>query len=177
MIRCITLFLFSLLFINGLFAQSNFPASWAGVWQGDLYIYNKPTDPVKITMQLHIQATDSSNTWQWKIVYLLKDKSPDVRKYLLTTQDTTKGSYAIGELNGIVINAKYLGNTLITRFAVSNSLLLIKYSFNKESIDFEVISGREDNKTETGNIPTTNVPPVFVYSIGNYQKATLTKIQ
>ena len=157
-------------------AQNNFPAAWQGVWQGTLNIYGKVNKPMQVKMQLHILPADSG-TWQWQIVYIPNDKPADVRKYKLLVNDSAKGHYTVDEQNSIAINGRLFGNAFITRFAVSGSLLLIKYEWVDGDIRFEVTSGDRENTTETGNQPQNGVPPVYVYSVGTYQTAMLKKIE
>lgn len=162
--------------IINVYAQKHFATENSGVWEGNLFIYGSLRKPMELKMQLHIVPTDSAGIWKWEIVYLAEGKAPDVRKYKLVTIDSVQGLYAIDELNGIVIEGKYIGSTLITRFSVENSLLLIKYHFTGQSIEFEVISGSENNKTETGNKPSENIPVVYIYKVSNYQKAVLKRL-
>lgn len=45
--------------------------------------------------------------------------------------------------------------------------------FTKDSINVEVISGKENGKQPTGGIAAQDIPIVYNYSVGSYQKATL----
>jgi hypothetical protein len=155
---------------------NNFPAAYTGTWQGKLNIHSPGVKQKgTVDMVLKIQPTDSQNIWQWEINYITDGKAPDVRKYLLVINDSTKGKYCIDEQSGIVINARLIANVLTTRFKVNGSLLLINYRFEENEIVFEVFSGPAERTTETGNNPEQNIPPVTVFDVGNYQKAVLVK--
>ncbi|KAB2912807.1 MAG: hypothetical protein F9K23_18485 [Bacteroidetes bacterium] len=157
-------------------AQKSFPAGYAGIWKGDLYMYTAGVKNVgKIPMSLTIKATDSTNQWIWIISYLPPGKTPDQRNYELIVTDSARGKYTIDEKNGILIDARMVGNVLATRFAVGESLLLITYKLEGDSIVFEVTSGPVNTPHETGNQPENDVPPVIVYAITGYQKAVLVK--
>lgn len=157
-------------------AQKSFPSGYAGTWKGDLYIYSAGVKNVgKIPMSLTIARTDSANQWQWVISYLPPEKTPDRREYVLILNDTAKGKYTVDEKNGILIDARMVGNVLATRFAVGETLLLITYKLEGDSIVFEVTTGPANKTQETGNIPENEIPPVIVYPITGYQKAVLVK--
>lgn len=157
-------------------AQKNFPAGYEGTWKGDLYIYSAGVKNVgKIPMSLSIKTTDSANKWAWVISYLPEGKTPDQRNYELVVVDSAKGKYTIDEKNGILIDGRMIGNVLATRFAVGETLLLITYKLEGDSIVFEVTTGSANNTKETGNLPENDIPAVIVYPITGYQKAVLVK--
>lgn len=157
-------------------AQKKFPAGYAVTWKGDLFIYNAGVKNVgKIPMSLTIKSTDSANQWDWIIRYLPEGKTPDQRNYALVVIDSAKGKYTIDEKNGILIDARMVGNVLATRFAVGGTLLLITYKLEEDRIVFEVTTGAANNTHETGNLPENDIPAVTVYPITDYQKAVLVK--
>lgn len=158
------------------FGQTDFPTKYIGIWSGELKIYNKNGKvKMKLPMELHIDSTENDSTWKWQIHYLMAEKGTDIRKYLLKVKDETKGEYVIDEKNGIVLNTKLFGNTLVSRFSIQNNLLLIKYSFGLDSIYVEIITGKENEKQKTGDVKEKKIPAVYNYEFTNYQNAILRK--
>jgi hypothetical protein len=154
--------------------QSEFPKDFVGVWSGELKIY-KHSGKISLTlpMELRIDTTSKDSLWQWQISYFLSQKGPDIRSYFLRLKDSTTSDYEIDEKNGIVLHAKLFDNTLVSRFSVQNNLLLIKYSFGKDSIYFETITGKESEKQKTGDIKEEEIPAVYNYLFSGYQNAIL----
>ncbi|NJO01219.1 MAG: hypothetical protein HC880_05520 [Bacteroidia bacterium] len=48
----------------------------------------------------------------------------------------TQGKYRIDEKNGIILDASFLGNTLISRFAVENNLIMAIYRLEGQTFLF-----------------------------------------
>ncbi len=154
--------------------QTEFPKDFIGVWSGELKIYKHDGEiSLKLPMELYIDSTSKDSLWQWRISYFLSAKDPDVRSYFLQLKDSTTGDFEIDEKNGIVLSAKLFGNTLLSRFSVQNNLLLIKYNFEKDSIYFETITGKENEKQKTGDINKEEIPIVYNYLLSGYQSAIL----
>lgn len=82
----------------------------------------------------------NDSTFSWKIVYGL-DTLKGLRNYQLIRKNTT--TFIFDELNGIRLDANFFHNKLVSRFSVMNNLLDCIYTFQKDTIDFEVLSGKE----------------------------------
>lgn len=150
--------------------NADFPTSWTGYYEGDLVIYGIDSIKQVVKMGLNIEPITDS-TYTWVISYML-DKV-DKRNYELQILDKAKGIYQIDEKNGILLEANYFNEHLISRFGVSNALLDISYSKIDDAIYFTVISGkREGNKKE---IEEEGIPDVFGYQVNGFQKAFLQK--
>jgi len=146
--------------------------SWIGTWKGSLDINNADGKTLKVPMTLDIKATDSTNRYSWTIVYG-EGKNMQIRPYELL--DKGNGQLVIDEKNSIVLDAYLLGNTLITRFEVKGSLLMITYQLleAQNQIIFRVYSGKHKPLNTTGG--DKKVPVVKTYPLGVMQEAYLKK--
>lgn len=159
-------------------AQHNvdvFPDAWIGVWEGELEIYASKSGAniPKVRMELHIMPHEEEGRWAWTLVYV-GDTVRDERKYELVLKDGETNQYVIDEKNSILLDAAYLGHTLISRFSVNNSLLMINYSFEADKIIFDVFAGSKENPTRTGE-EVEQVESIYSYPIGTRQRAVLQK--
>jgi len=163
---------FCLISINsfGQNSESSFPDSWLGEWIGTLDIYGPQGVIQSLEMELHISEEEGEGSWGWTIIY--KGETTDERKYELQLKDPAKSHYVIDEKNSILLDGYYLGNTLVTRFSVNRSLLMINYTFEEGQIIFDVFSGSLDTSVKTGE-EITQVEEIRSYQIGNRQRAIL----
>lgn len=164
--------LFCLISINsfGQNSESSFPNSWLGEWIGKLEIYGPQGVIQSLEMELHISEEEGEGSWGWTIIY--KGETTDERQYELQLKDPAKSHYVIDEKNSILLDGYYLGNTLVTRFSVNRSLLMINYTFEEGQIIFDVFSGSLDTSVKTGE-EITQVEEIRSYQIGNRQRAIL----
>lgn len=158
------------------FAQKNekatFPESWQGKYAGDLKIYAANQVRQSIYMEIHILQSDSSENYQWTIIYK-GDEKEDIRNYELLTIDPEMGHFQIDEKNSIVLDAYLFENTLTSRFEVNASLLLVNYSMSpdKEILSFDIFWGDTKNRRETGLEDQKNT--IYSYPVLTRQHATL----
>ena len=166
--------LLSILFFPALIFSQNEPASfpndWLGEWEGKLMIYNQKGLASEIDMELHILDMDSVDRWKWVLIY--KGEKLDERKYELVAIDTKAGHYQIDEKNSILLDAYWRDQTLISRFSVDNSLLLVNYHFEKEQIRFEIFAGGMTTAVQTGK-EVKEIDEIKSFPVGVMQKATL----
>jgi hypothetical protein len=153
-------------------AQNTFPSPWLGNWKGELKIYNGKELTMTVPMSIEIQETDSSHRWQWTLTYY--GDQEDRREYELVTVDREAGHYQIDEKNSIILDAYWKNHTLVSRFSVDNSLLLINYHFESEQIRFEVFSGGMKEATLTGE-KIEGIEKIQSFPIGTIQQAVLLK--
>ncbi|SNR17223.1 hypothetical protein [Tenacibaculum jejuense] len=166
-ITCFLIFLSSLI----VFAQEkveNFPHSFLGKYKGTLEITSK-RGTQKIPMEFHLTKTEKDSVFNYVIVY---DKSP--RNYFLKIVDQEKGIYDIDENNGIILPASFHKNVLHSFFEVQGNFLSTRLAFDTKQLEFEILFTRLENKTTTGGI-SKEIPEVFGYPIGVFQKAILVK--
>lgn len=148
----------------------SFPDSHLGEWEGELEIYGPQGVLQTLGMELHIKKLEGEGRWAWTILY--KGDIVDERKYELYLKDPGKAHYVIDEKNSIFLDAYYMGNTLISRFSVNRSLLMINYTFEKGKIIFDVFSGSLDNSVKTGE-EIKEVEEIRSYSTASRQQAIL----
>lgn len=164
-------------FFNNLQGQTvAFPKSWLGKWSGKLEIYNAKGLSQSIPMQLHLLPTDSTHRFTWTIFYG-EDTVAGKRDYELVTLDAAKGLYAVDEKNTIVMESYLLGGKLYNQFEVMGNLLLCTTELVNENLIFEVISGKLEAVSTTGNqkFKEEDIPPVKAYPVMARQVAVLTK--
>ena len=152
-------------------AQSSFPKSHLGVWQGTLQItpVGSP-NPQQIPMRLILDSLRGvSNRFTFTIQY----GSQAARLYELVAVDAATGKYQIDEKDGIVLEASKIGDQLTTQFSVENNLITTIYTFltNPDRIGFALYFS-DVRPGKTGGQGTT---PVLTYAIKSRQLATLTR--
>ncbi|NUN99603.1 MAG: hypothetical protein HUU01_03195 [Saprospiraceae bacterium] len=159
-------------------AQENvgFPASWEGVWAGDLIIHNAKGPAQAIPMEVTIRQIPGTAKYDWLTVYN-KDTVAGKRPYTMLVKDATVGHYAIDENNNIVLDAWFLGGKLFSRFEVEGQLLLCTYERQEENLVFEVVAGPATPvaKTGGGQVGEEKIPEVSSFKIGVMQRAVLKK--
>ncbi|WP_452597757.1 hypothetical protein [Pontimicrobium sp. MEBiC01747] len=149
-----------------------FPQDYFGIYKGNLNIINSRGTQT-IGMEFHLQPTDSVGKYKYTIVYIMEGNRQE-RKYNLITKNAAKGDYIVDENNGILLDAKQIGNTLYSMFEVQNNLITTTERFYKNAMDFEITFTDTKQKTEStaeGEDPIN----VTSYPIGGIQKAHLVK--
>lgn len=165
--------------INNLQGQTAaFPKSWLGKWSGKLEIHNAKGLAQTIPMQLHLLPTDSTHRFTWTIFYG-EDTIAGKRDYELVVLDAAKGLYAVDEKNTIVMEAYLLGGKLYNQFEVMGNLLLCTTELVNGNLVFEVISGKLEPISTTGNqqFKGEDIPPVKAYPVNVRQMAILSRIK
>ena len=152
----------------------SFPDSHLGVWGGKLEIFGPQGVLQSLDMELHIKNLEGEGRWTWTIIY--KGDIVDEREYELHLKDSAKAHYVIDEKNSILLDAYFLGNTLMSRFSVNRSLLMINYTFEEEKIIFDVFTGSLDNTTKTGE-EIKEVEEIRSYTMAGRQQAILRRMK
>ena len=152
--------------------QADFPKTWQGTWKGTLEIYS-PNGKVihSVPMELHI-APLISGRWTWKTTY----DNKDIRDYELVTINAEKGQYQIDEKNDILLDLRLFGNKSFTCFEVDGYQIYDSYTFEKDTIIFELTSSAPGQETKSGT-GTEGSPVVTSTPQIAYQKAILKKIK
>lgn len=166
-------FLIVLLFCFSAKAQDKvFPEDYFGIYKGDLEITNARGKQT-IGMEFHLMATDSVDTYTYKIVYIAEGKRND-RNYTLKAIDKEKGAFAVDENNGILLSAKYIDNTLYSVFEVQKNLLITTERFYEDKMIFEIVFSGKNLEEKSGGL-SEEIPEVISYPVTVTQKATLIK--
>lgn len=149
-----------------------FPQDYFGIYKGNLNIINSRGTQT-IGMEFHLQPTDSVGKYKYTIVYIMEGNRQE-RKYNLITKNAAKGDYIVDENNGILLDAKQIGNTLYSMFEVQNNLITTTERFYKNAMDFEITFTDTKQKTESTAEGEDSIN-VTSYPIGGIQKAHLVK--
>jgi len=156
-----------------LFAQNDslqFPQDFFGVYKGKLAIHNSAGTSY-VDMEFHLNKTDSIGKYQYTLVYIMGGKRQE-RLYNLIEKDASKGDYIVDENNGILLDAKVVGNTLYSMFEVQGNILTTTERFYKDAMDFEITFSSKAAKKVSGS-EGENPIEVLSYPVTVVQKATL----
>jgi hypothetical protein len=163
------------IFCNYSFAQTSFPASFTGHWQGTLFWYQAGKKlPQKVKMQLIIRPADSADQYTWQIIY--GDKGEDNRPYILKPVDTAKGHWQVDERNGIVLDQYFIGNRFTSAFTVQSTTIVDSYWREGKNLvaEFYSLTAKPVNTTGQG---TEDSPKVDSYATKSYQRAVLKRLK
>ncbi|MEM8709314.1 MAG: hypothetical protein AAGG01_00065 [Planctomycetota bacterium] len=115
--------------------RTSWPGDWVGTWHGTLHLEgNLNMDP--IPFELEIGPAEEGGERRWRLGY---DDAP-ARDYRLITRDAAAGLYAIDEQNGIVLEARLVGDTLVSVFAVGQQILVTSQRFLEDRIEHEILT-------------------------------------
>ena len=172
------LLLVSFIFLPvSILAQDNqskvFPEDFLGVYKGELTISN-PKGVQKIDMEFHLKQTDSIGIYQYTLVYIDGDNRQE-RLYKLVTIDADKGEFVVDENNGILLDAKWVDNTLYSMFEVQNNILTTKETFFDNHMVFEITFANVLKPNTSGTNGESSIG-VKSYPITVVQKARLDKV-
>ena len=159
----------------GVFAQQDslqFPEKYFGIYKGDLKITN-PNGTQTIPMEFHLKEGDSTGIYAYTLVYGEGEQRQE-RPYNLLTINKDKGDYVVDENNGILLDSKWVEDTLYCSFEVNGNLLTTTERFYEDSMDFEItFSSKRDQKVM--GTAGENTIEVISYPITVVQKAHLLK--
>jgi len=152
----------------------SFPASWVGIWQGELEIYDAQGLKQSLPMELHIQPQDSVDHYDWWIIYG-EDKEKGKRDYKLKPVDKEKGIWVVDEKNSIGLESFYIHGKLFSWYEVMGSLILVTNEVKGNEMLFEIIAGKTEPISITGNsiVEGEEIPEVKTFPIAARQMARL----
>lgn len=104
---------------------TQFPQDWLGSWEGEVVMYGPEGERMRFGMKRIVAATDNPNRYSWTTVYS-GEAGDQTREYSLLVRDAATGSYAIDEHNGIVLEARLLGDRLYSWFEVQDTELIVR---------------------------------------------------
>ena len=168
-------FLLLLLISFGVFAQKDslqFPEKYFGIYKGDLKITNQGGTQT-IAMEFHLKEGDSTGVYAYTLVYGEGEQRQE-RPYKLLTINKDKGDYIVDENNGILLDSKWVDDTLYCSFEVNGNLLTTTERFYEDSMDFEITFSSKKNQKVTGTTGEEAIE-VISYPITVVQKAHLLK--
>ena len=156
-----------IILISFSFAQTSFPNSHLGVWEGKMKILKEGKVKVKIDIKMTIKETENDSLWIWKTEYI-SDKMPGVKDYKLKLINRDKGLFIIDEGDGLELDCLYFENKLYSIFSFKETLLTATYEFKEDEIIFEVLSGKKGKEV---------YPNVSNYPLNGFQKFKLKKVK
>lgn len=139
-------------------AAPTFPDTWIGHWKGDATVGTDERSQ-KFTMELKVAATSKPDRYSWTIIYDGATGRQE-RPYTLIVKDAAKGLYTIDENNGILIDARTIGGTLYSHFAVQGNRITTRQRLESpgtpaEHISVEMITTRDDSAAISGGKDAT----------------------
>lgn len=156
----------------------SFPASWAGIYQGKLEIFQGSRMVQSVDMSIEILKIDSSTTGRYTFSLIYGSKSADFRPYELVPVQPERGIWKVDEKNGIAMESYLHGAKFLCWFVVQDNRILCTYEKQADGgILFEVISGPEKAVSTTGDLKQgeEEIPVVKTYPVAVYQRAYLQK--
>ena len=123
---------------------------------------------------LSASAQDDPNRYSWTTVYS-GEAGEQTRAYTLLLRDAATGSYAIDEHNGIVLEARLLGDRLYSWFEVQGTELIVREQLmpgpdGALGWSFEILT------TQGATVPTGDEIPVESTLPTGLQRALLKRI-
>lgn len=115
------------------------PEHWHGTWSGQFTVHAPDGKSFERSMELEIAPIKDSKSLKWRIVSEFKGKKT-VRDYELVPHGEKAGHFAIDEKNGIVIDARLIGNALYSYFKDNDMLTTVKYERRGASLFMEMAS-------------------------------------
>lgn len=147
-----------------------FPDDFFGRYTGMLTIDNG-SNVQEIEMSFELSATDTLGMYNYVLGY--QGQAP--RQYLLKTVDANKGLYQVDEQNDIVLDARLVGQTLISIFEVQGNLITTREEFFTDGRMIFEITMVKTTQPELSGGTSEEIPEVKSYPIRVVQRAHLTR--
>lgn len=119
-------------------SDNTLPAIWEGAWQGDITVVKSDNTTETVVMRLVVEPI-SELLHSWRIEYIT-DKQHSVRNYEIAPGEVGNGHFVIDEKNGILLDCRLFGNTLVSQFQVQDALLFSRCEHQGEAIAMEIVS-------------------------------------
>ena len=131
-----------------------------GDWTGTMHILKEGVRVDSINVTFEVQPIIEENALTWNMSY--QSDPPMSKDYILRPPEGESNKFIIDEQNGIGLEAYLFGNKLHSAFAVQGTILTSSYELVGDELIFEVVSGPQPNKLDSGvvNIPVLNVQRV-----------------
>lgn len=109
------------------------PATWDGVWRGDIEVLAGGATQHRATMELRVQPVAGSDAKTWTLTY--SGQSP--RKYEIRPT-AAAGRFIMDEKNGVLIEEQLIGDTLHSAFQVGDVLLTSRFEKRGNELAVEI---------------------------------------
>lgn len=120
--------------------QSNFPKSWLGTYQGDMYMefLDGIKDTVPTTFEL--LETETPNRWKYRMTYDSKKWGKMVKDYEIFWNDTLKSPniFLLDEKDGILIQEVFMNNRFYSHFEVEGGHFISLLEKKGNDLYFEI---------------------------------------
>lgn len=145
---------------------ARFPEDWIGSWRGPLVTRGSSAVAGDVTMEIAIARTADPQRLDWTVIYD-GPQGRQERPYQLVVRNRDEGRYAIDERNGIVLEARFLGDALYTWFATQGSNIVVREQLVRGSdadrIEVEFITAVDREVVTTGkDVEVRSLPPISV---------------
>lgn len=132
-----------ILFISALSlfsAQSNFPVSWLGKYEGNLYMEYLSGVKDTIPTTFEFLETDVKNRWTYRMTYNSKKWGKMVKDYELVWNDSLKSPnvFLMDEKDGILIQEVFMNNRFYSHFEVEGGHFLTLLERKGKDLYFEI---------------------------------------
>lgn len=132
--------LFFFLFFSQAQAQSNFPVSWLGNYEGDMYLeyLDGIKDTVPVTFDL--LETGQKNRWAYKMTYNSTKWGTMVKDYEIFWNDSLKSPniFLLDEKDGILIQEVFMNNRFYSHFEVEGGHFISLLERQGKNLNFEI---------------------------------------
>lgn len=162
-------------------AQSNFPKSWLGTFQGDMYM--EYLDGIKDTVSTTFEflETETPNRWTYRMTYDSKKWGKMVKDYELFWNDSLKSPnlFLLDEKDGVLIQEVYMNKRFYSHFEVEGGHFISLLEQKGKDLYFEIRctdskKGLVSNSEKDAEGNSYQVSNYFQYTI---QYVTLKKIK
>lgn len=166
---------------NLFFSQSNFPLSWLGTYQGDMYM--EYLDGIKDTVPttFELLETEIPNRWTYRMTYDSKKWGKMVKDYEIFWNDSLKSPnlFLLDEKDGILIQEVFMNNRFYSHFEVEGGHFISLLEKKGKDLYFEIRctdskKGLVSNSEKDAEGNSYQVSNYFQYTI---QYVTLKKIK
>lgn len=124
------------------------PANWHGTWAGPMALHGVAGKPGSVPVVLTIRPDGDKGGVTWLVVY--GEGKGEVRKdYRLDHDPKRPGRYRLDERNGIVLDARLVGDVLYSQFEVEGRSFTARYERAGGAIRMEITAAKPE-KDATG---------------------------
>lgn len=148
--------------------SASLPDAFVGKWKGEMiWTSAGSTEPKKVQMNLRIEKTKLTGTYDYHLVY--GDKAQDSRPYKLKLIDANKGHWQIDEQNGILLDEYLINGVFHGSFSVQGNLINTSLRPESGRLISEMVT------LEETPLKSTNALGVKTYRVKSTQRAVLTR--
>lgn len=119
------------------------PESWVGTWRGEMMNYNARGESQAIPVTLTIRQLDDGS-YLWQTIYNM-DEVHGLRDYRLVPVPDSETEFYLDEQNGIRLQARLFGGSLVQPFSVGGQTLVSRFMEDQtDHLVHEILHWPED---------------------------------